>query len=107
LRWSARTLEGSPGTCEYPSFARSLDQKIRIGAQKLAEMMKMSGILGFLLLVLLLSPATSEALWPEEKKPATSGEAAKEYAKEASRQTTDAASNVGEALLQPAIIHIN
>lgn len=61
---------------------------------KLAKMRKMSGILGLTLLVLLLSPATSEALWPE-KKPATAGEVAKEYAKEANQATTDAASNVG------------
>lgn len=66
-------------------------------------MRKMSGILGLTLLVLLLSPATSEALWPE-KKPATAGETAKEYAKDANQATTDAASNVGEVLLPSAII---
>lgn len=64
---------------------------------------KMSGILGLTLLVLLISPATSEAPLPEEKKPATAGEAAKEYAKEAVRDATDAPKKVGEGLLPSAI----
>jgi len=67
-------------------------------------MRKMSGILGLTLLVLLLSLATSEALWPE-KKPATAGEAARGYAKGANQATTDAAGNAGEDLLPSAIIH--
>lgn len=57
-------------------------------------MRRMSGVLGLTLLVLLLSPATTEALWPE-KKPATTGEAAKEYARGASQATTDATRNAG------------
>lgn len=66
-------------------------------------MRNVSGVLGLTLLVLLLSPCASEALWPE-KKPATAGEAAKEYAKEAARDTADAAKNVGKALVANAIL---
>jgi hypothetical protein len=65
-------------------------------------MRKMTGILGLTLLVVLLSPSLSGALWPEEKKPATAGEAAKEYAKEAVRDAKDATANVGETIKQTA-----
>ena len=61
-------------------------------------MRKMSEIFGLMLLVLLLSSGASEALG-REKKPATSGETAKEYAKQAVRDTANAAQNVGEALV--------
>lgn len=64
-------------------------------------MRNFSGILGLTLLALLLLPCVSEALW-SEKKPATRGEAAKEHAKEAVRNTADAAKNVGESIKQTA-----
>lgn len=55
------------------------------------------GVLGLIvLMVLLVSPAASDAIWSGKKEPATAGEAAKEYAKEAVRNTADAAANVGE-----------
>lgn len=63
------------------------------------DMRKMTGVLGLTLLVLVLSPSLSGALWPEEKKPATSGEAAKEYAKAAVRDAKDATANVGEGYI--------
>ena len=69
-------------------------------------MRKMSGALGLALLVLLLSSGASEALFPAGK-PATTGEAAKEYAKEAVRDSTDAAKNVGEAHVASVIKHLN
>lgn len=60
------------------------------------EMGKM-GVLGLVVLVVLLaSPGSSDAIWSGKKEPATAGEAAKEYAKEAVRNTADAAANVGE-----------
>lgn len=58
-------------------------------------------VLGIVLLVLLVSPAGSEAIWSGKKdpEPASAAEAAKEYAKEAVCSTADAAANVGELLL--------
>jgi hypothetical protein len=61
------------------------------------------GVLGLIVLVVLLvSPAASDAIWSGKKQPATAGEAAKEYAKEAVRNTADAAANVGESIKQTA-----
>lgn len=65
------------------------------------EMRNVSGFLAVTLLVLLLSPCSSVALWPQ-KAPETRGEAAAEYAKEAVRDTADAAKNVGESIKQTA-----
>jgi hypothetical protein len=48
------------------------------------------------LVVLLVSPAGSGAIWSGKKEPATSGEAAREYAKGAVRNVADAASDAGE-----------
>lgn len=53
----------------------------------------MTRVLGFTVLVILLF-AGSEALL-HDRKPATSGEAAKEYAKEVVRDTADATKNAG------------
>jgi len=52
-----------------------------------------------ILVLLLLSPAGSEALWSGKKDPEaapTAADAAKEYARQAVRNTADAASNVGK-----------
>lgn len=59
-----------------------------------------AGALGLgLLIVLLLSPVSTEAIWGgRNEEAATAAEAAKEYAKGAVRNTADAASNVGEGL---------
>ena len=58
---------------------------------------KMGGAWGLMVLVVLLvSPAGSGAIWSGKKEPATSGEAAKEYAKGAVRNVADAASDAGE-----------
>jgi hypothetical protein len=80
------------------------DSGLEFGGDHQIKGMKMrnvSGILELSLLVLLLSPCSSVALWPE-KTPDTRGEAAKEYAKEAVRDTADAAKNVGESIKQTA-----
>jgi hypothetical protein len=60
----------------------------------------MTRVLGFTVLVILLF-AGSEALL-HDRKPATSGEAAKEYAKEVVRDTADATKNAGNAIKQTA-----
>lgn len=56
-----------------------------------------------LLIVLLLSPVSTEAIWGgRNEEAATAAEAAKEYAKGAVRNTADAASNVGNSIKQTA-----
>ncbi|XP_073388772.1 uncharacterized protein [Physcomitrium patens] len=63
-----------------------------------------AGALGLgLLIVLLLSPVSTEAIWGgRNEEAATAAEAAKEYAKGAVRNTADAASNVGNSIKQTA-----
>lgn len=63
----------------------------------------MGGAWGLMVLVVLLvSPAGSGAIWSGKKEPATSGEAAREYAKGAVRNVADAASDAGESIKQTA-----
>ena len=72
----------------------------------MVKMGKMGGMLAFaVLVVLLVSPAGADAIWSGKKDSATAGQAAKEYAKEAVRNTADAAANVGEeSILNPQTI---
>jgi hypothetical protein len=62
------------------------------------------GVLGLIVLVtvLVVSPAACDAIWSGKKEPATAGEAAKEYTREAVRNTADAAANIGESIKQTA-----
>lgn len=60
------------------------------------------GVLGLVVLLVLL--VGSDAIWSGKKEPATAGQAAKEYAKEAVRNTADAAANVGKDFLTSCVV---